>query len=251
MKPHKWILFGVTLGMIGATMAYLGAIRGTQRLGAPGVRVGAVPLYDAEGGLIATQSVLLPEMVRGARSTAVPISALELTGLPKDTTFGRRRYMLDKDFAPLVTTVLMGTDRGSIHQPQFCLAGLGWTIDQTDHVPVRMNQPYPYDLPVIRLTTSIQQKDGKLIRGLYVYWFVSGDKITADQGTRLWSIAKTMVMKRELERWAYISYFVACLPGQEEITFDRLKEFIRASTPAFQVVAGQPTGGLAPVAAAP
>jgi hypothetical protein len=60
-----------------------------------------------------------------------------------------------------------------------------------------------------------------------------------------------MVEKKELERWAYISYFVACLPGQEEANFDRLKEFIRASTPAFQVVAGQPSGGLPPVAAVP
>jgi hypothetical protein len=248
MKPSKWILFGLTLGMIAATMAYLADIRGTQRLGKPGVRVGPVPLYSAKGAVVATNSVLLPETVLGAQSSAEPISDSELTGLPTDTTFGRRRYWLEKGFAPLVTAVLMGTDRSSIHQPQFCLAGLGWTIDQTDRVPLRIDQPYPYDLPAIRLTTSIYHND-TMLRGIYVYWFVSGDKITADQGTRLWSIAKTMVEKRELERWAYISYFVACLPGQEEATFERLAEFIRASAPAFQVVAGQPAAGLRPVAA--
>jgi hypothetical protein len=247
MKPCKWILFGVTLGMIAASMAYLAEIRGTQRLGAPGVRVGAVPLYGAKGEVVTTQSVLLPETVLGAKSTAEPITDVELNGLPKDTTFGRRRYWLDKDFAPLITTVLMGTDRSSIHQPQFCLVGQGWTIDETEHVPLRIEQPYPYDLTAIRLTTSIRQQ-GAILRGIYVYWFVSGDKITADQGTRLWSIAKTMMEKRELERWAYISYFVSCLPGQEEATFGRLKEFIRASAPGFQVVAGEPAEGSPPVA---
>jgi hypothetical protein len=248
MKPRKWILFGTTLGMIAAAMAYLAEIRGAQRLGAPGVRVGAVPLYNPSGAIVATQSVLLPETVLGARSTAEPITDVELNGLPRDTTFGRRRYWLEEDFTPTVTAVLMGTDRSSIHQPQFCLVGLGWSIDQTEHVPLRIDKPYPYDLSAIKLSTTIRQKS-QTFRGIYVYWFVSGDKITADQGTRLWSIAKTMIEKRELERWAYISYFAVCLPGQEEATFDRLKEFIRVSAPAFQVVAGQPATGGPPVAA--
>ena len=252
MKQRKWIVFGVALGMIAATMVYLAEIRGTQRLGAPGVRVGAVPLYSAKGVVVARQSVLLPETILGAKSTAEPITDVELNGLPKDTTFGRRRYRLGKDFAPVIGVVLMGTDRTSIHQPQFCLVGQGWTIDQTEQVPLHIEQPYPYDLPAMKLTTSMRLADAnqnsRIIRGIYVYWFVSADKITADQGTRLWSIAKTMVEKRELERWAYITYFVPCLPGQEEATFGRLEEFIRASVPAFQVVTGQPTGGIPPVA---
>jgi hypothetical protein len=247
MKQRKWILFGVALGMMAATMAYLAEIRGTQRLGAPGVQVGAVPLYSANGVVVADQSVLLPETILDAKSIAVPITDVELDGLPKDTTFGRRRYLLDKDFAPVIGVVLMGTDRTSIHQPQFCLVGQGWTIDQTEHVPLHIEQPHPYDMTAIKLTTSIHHQS-TIIRGIYVYWFVSADRITADQGTRLWSIAKTMLEKRELERWAYISYFAPCLPGQEEATFDRLEQFIRASVPLFQVVTGQPSGGIPPVA---
>jgi hypothetical protein len=253
MKQRQWTLFGVALGMMAATMVYLAEIRGTQRLGAPGVRVGAVPLYGEKGAVVSLQSVLLPDTILGARSTAEPVTDAELNGLPKDTTFGRRRYWLEKNFAPVVGVVLMGTDRTSIHQPQFCLRGQGWTIDKTEKVPLHIDQPYPYDLTAIKLTTSMRAADihqrNTMIRGIYVYWFVSADKITADQGTRLWSIAKTMVEKRELERWAYISYFTPCLPGQEEATFSRLEQFIQASVPAFQVVAGRPTGENSPVAA--
>ncbi len=87
-----------------------------------------------------------------------------------------------------------------------------------------------------------------LLRGLYVYWFVAADHLTANQGERLWSIARTMVGTGVLERWAYISYFVTCRPGEEEATMAYLEKFIRASVPEFQTVAGQPAAGLQPVA---
>jgi hypothetical protein len=253
MNKSKWILFGSALGMIAATMGYLAEIRGTQRLDAPGVRVGDAPLYGANGEVVAHQSVLLPETVLDTKSIPQPITDLELATLPKDTVFGRRRYPLDKDFTADIGVVLMGADRSSIHDPHFCLVGAGWTIDKTEHVLLHMSQPHPYDLPAIRITTSKVVADenqplGTIIKGIYIYWFVSADKITADQGLRLWSIAKTMVEKRELERWAYITYFAPCLPGTEDATFDRLEQFIRASVPAFQLVAGPPTGGMSPVA---
>jgi hypothetical protein len=44
------------------------------------------------------------------------------------------------------------------------------------------------------------------------------------------------------ERWAYISFFTACHPGEESATFERLQEFIKASVPEFQTVAGAPIG---------
>ena len=176
------------------------------------------------------KSVLLPEVVDGVKSELAPITDVEVSGLPKDTTFGRRRYMVGDNFEPLVSAVLMGADRTSIHDPHFCLPGAGWTIDQTERVLLPIKRPYSYNLPVIKVTTSRlvpgENNQSMMVRGFYVYWFVTADKITADQGTRLWSIAKTMVEKRELERWAYISYFVPCLAGSEEATFDRLKQFI-------------------------
>jgi hypothetical protein len=38
-----------------------------------------------------------------------------------------------------------------------------------------------------------------------------------------------------LQRWAYISYFSPCLPGQEGPTFERVKKLIAASVPEFQL----------------
>jgi hypothetical protein len=146
----------------------------------------------------------------------------------------------------------MGSDRTSIHQPQYCLDAQGWRIEKTDRVLLRMDHPSPYQVPALKLTALREDKNkfNELIqwKGIYVYWFVSADRLTSDQGTRLWSIAKTMLEKGELERWAYISYFATCLPGQEEATFEQLERFIQASAPEFQTVAGQSFAGRWPLA---
>jgi hypothetical protein len=38
-----------------------------------------------------------------------------------------------------------------------------------------------------------------------------------------------------LERWAYVSYFAQCEPGQEDAAFERIKKLIAASVPEFQL----------------
>jgi hypothetical protein len=254
MNFGKWVSFAVALGMIGATAGYLAKIGRTHRLGNPGVRVGRRVIYDDNGKVAAQQSVILPDEIMGELADSQPITTVELTGLPKDTTFGRSYYH-GANGNVLVSVVLMGTDRTSIHQPQYCLEGQAWHIERTEQVLLPIDRPFPYELPAMKLTASRvlygEHHEVKIIRGIYVYWFVTADKIAPDEGTRLWSIARTMVEKGELERWAYIAYFVTCLPGQEKVTYGHLERFIRASVPDFQVVAGKPSGQLSPVAVQP
>jgi hypothetical protein len=255
MNKSKWLVFAMALSMMAGTAFYLREIRDTQKIGAPGVRIGPVPLYGADGVQIATQSVILPDKIMGALSRALPITQPELDLLPKDTTFGRRTYAVSNDFNPMINVVLMGSDRTSIHQPQFCLVAQGWSIDKTEEVLLRMNHPFPYDITAMKLTTSSQMRDqyqqSHPIRGVYVYWFVDADRITPNQTARFWSLAKTMIEKRELERWAYITFFASCLPGQEQVTFERLERFMQASVPDFQVVAGRPATRSVPAAFQP
>jgi hypothetical protein len=195
-------------------------------------------LYDEQGHLAATNGVLLPERILEAHGADLPVTRVELDSLPKDTTFGRKVYRGKDNFEVVASVVLMGKDRTSIHQPQFCLVGQSWTIDKTEAVFVPMDRPHRYELPALKLTASRRVSDGThppmTVSGLYVYWFVTADKITAGQGARFWSIAKTMLETGELERWAYISYFATCLPGQEKTTFEKMERFIRASVPDFQ-----------------
>jgi hypothetical protein len=239
--------------MIAATAGWLTKIRQTHVLGRPGVRVGPVPIYNENHILVATQGVVLPTNVLGLPARPLPINTAELAGLPSDTTFGRMGYGSPADgFQVQLTTVLMGTDHTSIHQPQYCLYGQGWNITNTERIVLRMDRPFAYDIPAVKLTATHEfvEKNGQphVMNCLYVYWFVSGDKITDEEGSRLWSIASTLLKKGEMERWAYISYFSACLPGGETATFDRLKKFMGASAPEFQIVTGRPVEQLSPAA---
>jgi hypothetical protein len=252
MNKSKWLILAVALGMMAATGGYLVKIHQRMRLGEPGVKVGPGMLYDEMGHLAAQRCVLLPDSVLGLKGSPLPVTQGELDGLPKDTTFGRKRYSNNR-FSVQTSVVLMGSDRTSIHQPQYCLDAQGWHIEKTERVLLRMDRPHPYELPTLRLTTSqdVKNKFNQLVhlKGIYVYWFVSADRITSDQGARMWSIARTMLEKGVLERWAYISYFAACLPGREEATFEQLERIIQASAPEFQTVAGQPSAERLPVAA--
>ena len=243
-------MLAVAMGMMAVTGDYLANVR--MHLGAPGVKVGPGQLHDEQGNLVAEQSVLLPEEVLGCKGADCPVTQLELGVLPKDTTFGRKLYRTN-DFAVVASVVLMGSDRTSIHDPHYCLDAAGWQIEKTEPVVLPLDRPYPYDLHALKLTTfrtaENSQRQPVQLRGFYVYWFVTADRLTPDQGARMWSIARTMLERGVLERWAYISYFVTCHPGEEEATLAHLEQFIRASVPEFQTVAGQPAAGHLPVAA--
>jgi hypothetical protein len=253
MNKSNWLVLAAALGMMAVTGAYLVNVHRHTRLSEPGVKVGPGLLYDELGQLAARQCVLLPDAVLGLKGTNLPVRREELDDLPKDTTFGRKFYGATNDLGVQAGVVLMGSDRTSIHDPHYCLTSQGWRIEKTDRVLLPMDHPYPYDLPALKLTASLEVKNRYnqpiQLRGIYVYWFVSADRLTADQGVRMWSLARTMVEKGVLERWAYISYFATCFPGEEEATFEKLVQFIRASAPEFQTVAGPPAAGPRPVAA--
>ena len=251
MKKARWILFVTGLAMMGATAGFLFHVKGNQRLGQPGVLLGNAPLFDENTNRVAEVTVILPEDVLSYESAAIPISSIELTMLPKDTTFGKRRYWIPNTLKNVdVGVVLMGQDRTSLHKPQFCLEGQGWTIEQSEVVNVKIERPYPYELPMMKLTASIRHKDDSgamvTIRGIYAYWFVADKKITASHNERMVSMAKNLFRTGTLERWAYISYFSRCYPGNEEATFNEMKRFIAKSAPQFQLAAGEIMESAAP-----
>jgi hypothetical protein len=218
--------------MAGAAV-FLGRLRSHQKLGPPAVKTGVLAGSPR-------LRVYLPENVLNYTSAPVEIQKIVLDTLPQDTSFGQRDYLAPDGSRILVNVVLMGVDRTSIHKPQFCLEGAGWRIDQSasSETTVRVERPVPYDLPVMKLIASSQlQSEGQVInaRAVYVYWFVAENAFTARHGQRMWWMARDLVRTGVLQRWAYITCFSVCLPGQEDATFQRIKEFIPAAVPEFQL----------------
>src|SRR5262249_6803754 len=133
---------------------------------------------------------------------------------------------------------LMGADRTSLHKPQFCLEGQGIQLGPSAYssATVPIEQPHRYELPVGRLIGS---RHGELNRqrAVYVYYYVAdGVLMSSESGFgRMWSMARELIRTGILQRWAYVSYLSFCAPGQEEATFERMKKFIAASAPEFQL----------------
>lgn len=231
MNRHKWILAIVALAIMAGGGALILRLKAAQRLGAPGLKTVKIAGTDR-------LQIDLPERVLNFTSEPLAPTEVELGTLPKDTTYGRRIYRGADGFPLLLSVVLMGTDRTSIHKPQFCLVGQGWTIDQSEIVPVPMERPRSYALPVMKLTATKQfLHEGHPVtrRGVYVYWFVADNAVTADHGERMRSMAVEMLRTGVLQRWAYVTCFSDCAPGDEEKAFERIIQFMAAAVPEFQL----------------
>jgi hypothetical protein len=106
----------------------------------------------------------------------------------------------------------------------------------------------------MKLTTSgTETKSGGQIvkwRGVFLYWFVADNALTEYHWERMWWMARDLIRTGVLQRWAYVTVFSPCYPGGEDAAFERMKRFISASVPEFQLAAGPEATGPSPQTAA-
>jgi hypothetical protein len=225
---RKSLMLVAALALMASTGGLLAHLRAHQKLGQPGVKTRPLDEQRLE--------VLLPEEVADYTSQEKSVDDTTRGTLPKDTSFGQRLYQAPDGFRARINVVLMGSDRTSLHKPQFCVRGQGWRIDSSQKDVVRMTRPRAYDLPVTELRLS-EEKPGTYdgLHGVYVYWFVADGEYTREHWQRMWWMARDLMRTGVLQRWAYINYFAPCLPGQEQATFERIKKLIAATAPDFQL----------------
>jgi hypothetical protein len=231
MKNQKWLLLVVALALMAGTAGALTWLRANQRLGQPGINAVALP-----GQVM--MDIPLPASLPGFTSTNMPEPEVVLGYLPKDTSYAGRLYTATNGVQINNTVILMGTDRTSIHKPDYCLPGQGWTINAKTVTNITVAGPHPYPLPVAKWVVGnvYQTPDGEKhqVSGLYVFWFVADGQQTTDNYERMWWLGRDLLRKGVLQRWAYIAYFAMCPPGQEDATFDQMKALIAQAVPEFQ-----------------
>ncbi len=236
MNKSPWLICVLAVATIALGAGVLWRLKATQTLGKPGLKVGRIAEVDSE-------TVLLPANVLDMTSKVITNYEAEQQILPKDTTYAKRLYRAPDGFETFATVVLMGSDRTSIHRPEFCLVGQGWSIDAKETIQVPISRPYPYDLPVRKFTASrqVQLRDGSKVtaRGLYLFWFVADNDVTSSHWSRMWSMGRELLSNGTLQRWAYVSYFTVCPPEQEKAALERMKLAIAASVPEFQLTTGR------------
>ena len=232
MNKQKWLFLITAAALMAGTAGLLNWFKAHQKLGVPGIRATSIP-----GGI--TMNFDLPEQVLDFTSERVAEDKVVLDMLPKDTSYAQRRYKGSDGLEIGANIILMGADRTSIHKPEICLPGQGWRIDEKNKIDIPIDSSHPYQLQVMKwvMTNFIQTQDGqkKEVRGLYVFWFVANNEETVDHLQRVWWLARDLLRTGVLQRWAYVSYFTMCGPGQENAAFERMKKLIAASVPEFQL----------------
>jgi hypothetical protein len=234
MKRSQWTLTATALLIMLIGAGALWQMKAHQRLGKPGVLTR--PLPDSRN-----EEVLLPERVLDYQSQPIPTDKLVIEVLPADTCFGTRHYKAADEFEVLGSVVLMGSDRTSLHKPEYCLRGAGWQIVSTERITIPIKHPHAYELPASKIIVTRQQPGANgqptTLNGVYIYWYVADKAISGDPtgAERMWSMARKLLQTGELQRWAYVTFLAPCPPGREAATDARLREFIAAAVPDFQI----------------
>jgi exosortase len=201
----------------------------------------SAPLDDRPGVVLAADGsnpAELPTFLgsdwMGRRLEPEPI---ERAILPPDTGYSRKLYVnLERpDEHALLSIVLSGRDRTSIHRPELCLVGQGWTIRSS----FRHEFTYPgatAGLPatVLRIDKEVSTPAGRArVPQLFAYYFVGRDIVVATQWERIARDAWDRVRHGRSDRWAYVVVQTGSSDG-EAAALRRIQAILDGALPAFQ-----------------
>jgi exosortase len=169
----------------------------------------------------------------------IAVSKVERAILPPDTGFSRKNYVSVQDRAQqvFVSIVLSGRDRTSIHRPEICLVGQGWTI--------RERSEHRFDYPgverglipatVLRVQRVVVGARGErvVVPALVAYWFAGRDRVVASHWERMGWGALDRLRHLQSHRWAYVLAQTNAFDG-DSAALARLQAVLDQTLPAFQ-----------------
>ena len=205
-------------------------------------RLAALPPRGEVGVLLAADGknpAVLPVLAGVewiGRSSEVTPAEREI--LPPDTGFSRMIYFNRRDPSKqvLLSVVLSGRDRSSIHRPELCLLGQGWTVTETTErrfeFPDRADAAFP--VTWLRVQREVSTAQGRAVVPQFVaYWFVGGESVVATHWQRLARDAWNRVAHARADRWAYVLMQTDAADG-EAAALARLQAVLHETLPAFQ-----------------
>jgi hypothetical protein len=171
------------------------------------------------------------------------ISQVELNVLPKDTEFARRYYDDGRGHQINCSIVLSGAEQRSIHRPEACLVGQGWSIAGQDNIPIALASGHNLIARKLTLERQVvgQNNEHTTVRAFYVYWFVGNNVTTPSHFTRILLSNWDRVVHNRAHRWAYVSMFSLVTDNlrpdglNAKQTQDLIAAFTKQIVPTFQL----------------
>lgn len=164
------------------------------------------------------------------------VTEVEREVLPADTGFSRKNYvsLRDRNQQVFVSIVLSGRDRTSIHRPELCLVGQGWTIrERRDHAfQIPGGGVLPVTILPIEREVTLRSGETRRVPALLAYWFVGADRIVAGHWERMFFTTLDRLRHLQSHRWAYVVVQTHALDG-ETAALARMQEVLDGTLPAF------------------
>jgi exosortase len=171
------------------------------------------------------------------------VTQVEREVLPPDTGYSRKIYVSLEDPSRQVflSIVLTGRDRTSIHRPELCLVGQGWTIRGSFAHTFR----YPgsasgFPATVLRVEKEAVTPGGRIrVPQLFAYYFVGGDTVVATHWDRIALDAWNRVAHGRSDRWAYVVVQTGDSDG-EAAALARIQAILDGTLAVFQKQGREP-----------
>ena len=200
------------------------------------------PTVPSRAGVVMS----LPGYVRsgsGYIGTPAAVSQAELTILPKDTEFARNNYSdyPDPDHV-FCGIVLSGAMQQSIHRPEVCLVGQGWTIINQETIPVVLPSGHLLRVKNLTIKKNVVTDAGRsfTITEYNMYWFVGENVTTPYHWMRIFLSSWDRIVHDRAHRWAYVTVSSPITEGlipngkNAAQTKAMMIDFIKAVVPTFQ-----------------
>jgi hypothetical protein len=155
----------------------------------------------------------------------------EIALLPSDTIIVKRAYRTpgrsvgSRDLVQ-ASLVIAGNDSRSIHRPEVCLDGQGWTVTDSRVREVRLLSGEVLQVRDLAIVREVLLGNGKKLplRAHYIYWFVGADVTTPSNLERQLLSFRDNILHNINHRWAYPSVMAWVTEGMSpEKTGQRMR----------------------------
>ncbi len=174
---------------------------------------------------------------------SVDVTAVERAVLPADTGYARRNYLFlgDRRQQVFFSIVLSGQDRTSIHRPELCLVGQGWTItNRARHEFAVGGGVVPVTLLTVEHAVVGAPAGSVPVRSLLAYWFVGGGGLEPTHFGMQMRDAYDRLRYLRADRWAYGLVQTVVINRDEATALARMQEVLAGVWPEIRCEARKP-----------
>jgi hypothetical protein len=194
---------------------------------------------QAQSGVVMDLPVLVGDYL-GKLGT---MTQVESNILPKDTELARRNYEDSNGNQITCSIVLSGAEQRSIHRPEACLTGQGWTIIGQEYMPIPLLSGHKLTARRLSLERQVTDPSAGIvtIRAFYIYWFVGEHVTTPSEMERVLLSNWDRVVHNRAHRWAYVSLFSLVTDNLRsngmgpDQTQAQMVDFAKQIIPTFQI----------------